>query len=89
MFCKRKLNNGGSTLLWEDVWAGQTSLKTSFPSLSTISNQQGKFVKDMVIEREWELNFRRNLDDRSRELVQRFIGMNRSLELNNHKDESS
>jgi hypothetical protein len=43
----------------------------------------------MVIEREWELNFRRNLDDRSRELVQRFVGMNRSLELNNHKDENS
>lgn len=48
----------------KDVWLGNCPLKTQFPNLFAMSNQQGCSVTLFLGSREIYLTFRRNLQER-------------------------
>ncbi|KAG5601410.1 hypothetical protein H5410_032780 [Solanum commersonii] len=60
--CTIKIGDGGKTLFWEEVWAGQ-ALKASFPELFSLSLQKVATVKEMRDAQGWNLKFRRPLND--------------------------
>lgn len=62
---RRKLQNGTSTLFWQDTWLSNATLKEMFPRLFLITREQNCTVADM---RQWHGNvwcwnwaWRRNL----------------------------
>ncbi|KAG5580719.1 hypothetical protein H5410_051346 [Solanum commersonii] len=44
---KIKVGNGGKTLFWEDVWAGQVTLKNKYPDLFNLSLQKVSRIREM------------------------------------------
>jgi len=42
-----KLGGGDKARFWEDVWDGNTNLKTSFPRLYSLSLNQGQKVEEV------------------------------------------
>ncbi|WMV46335.1 hypothetical protein MTR67_039720 [Solanum verrucosum] len=61
--CKIKVGNGGKTLFWEDVWAGQETLKNKYPDLFNLSLQKVSRIREMRDNQGWDLKFRRHLND--------------------------
>ncbi|WMV13345.1 hypothetical protein MTR67_006730 [Solanum verrucosum] len=53
--CIIKIGDGGKTLLWEEVWVGQASLKASFLDLFSLSLQKVATVKEMRDAQGWNL----------------------------------
>ncbi|GKE61909.1 hypothetical protein Tco_1512276, partial [Tanacetum coccineum] len=45
---KRKLGNGENTLFWEDIWLGDSSLKTKFPRLFALESCKGISVAEKM-----------------------------------------
>ncbi|GJX09412.1 RNA-directed DNA polymerase, eukaryota, reverse transcriptase zinc-binding domain protein [Tanacetum coccineum] len=39
-FCSRKIRNGASTRFWDDIWIGDQSLKSKFPRIFLLDNDQ-------------------------------------------------
>ncbi|KAG5601584.1 hypothetical protein H5410_032954 [Solanum commersonii] len=57
------VGNGGKTLFWEDVWAGQETLKNKYPDLFNLSLQKVSTIREMRDNQGWDLRFRRHLND--------------------------
>ncbi|WMV53856.1 hypothetical protein MTR67_047241 [Solanum verrucosum] len=58
-----KLGNSRKTSFWEDRWLEQGSLKTLFPDIFTLNQQQRDTVAEMWSNQGWHLNFRKPLND--------------------------
>ena len=58
-----RLGCGDKAKFWEDVWVGNTNLKTVFPILFSISSNQGQKVAEVGMwegsEWKWNLRWRR------------------------------
>ncbi|WMV13212.1 hypothetical protein MTR67_006597 [Solanum verrucosum] len=79
--------DGGKTLFWEEVWAGQASLKASFPELFSLSLQKVATVKEMRDAQGWNLKFRRPLNDWEVNRMVEFLNiLERYKELSNRED---
>lgn len=63
----KKVGNGERVQFWEDVWLGEVPLKTMFPSLYRVSNQQNYSVSDVLGSGSGGLSFRRNLTQQDSE----------------------
>ena len=67
------LGNGETTLLWEDVWVGNSTLKSKFPRLYYVSLHKHMKIKDCGLWNGlawcWNLLWRRELFDWENELV--------------------
>lgn len=52
-----------ATSFWEHIWLGDCPLKTTFPRLFLLFNQNGTLVCDMLSDsdKSWNLHFRRSL----------------------------
>uniref|UniRef100_A0A803QNN3 Reverse transcriptase zinc-binding domain-containing protein n=1 Tax=Cannabis sativa TaxID=3483 RepID=A0A803QNN3_CANSA len=69
---KFKVGNGATIRFWEDIWIGETTLRSRFPDLAVVSKAKNMSIKDLVaIEGEvgncvasWNFKFRRNLMER-------------------------
>uniref|UniRef100_A0A803PJL9 Uncharacterized protein n=1 Tax=Cannabis sativa TaxID=3483 RepID=A0A803PJL9_CANSA len=67
-----KVGKGDRIRFWEDVWIGDTSLKSDFPDLAVISKAKNASIWELVVDeglpgdfvRSWNFKFRRNLLDR-------------------------
>ncbi|WMV11936.1 hypothetical protein MTR67_005321 [Solanum verrucosum] len=85
--CTIKIGDGGKTLFWEEVWAGQASLKASFPDLFSLSLQKVATVKEMRDAQGWNLKFRRPLNDWEVNRMVEFLNvLERYKELSNRED---
>ncbi|WMV26836.1 hypothetical protein MTR67_020221 [Solanum verrucosum] len=85
--CTIKIGDGGKTLFWEEVWAGQASLKASFPDLFSLSLQKVATVKEMRDAQGWNLKFRRPLNDWEVNRMVEFLNiLEQYKELNNRED---
>jgi len=85
--CTIKIGDGGKTLFWEEVWAGQASLKDSFPDLFSLSLQKVATVKEMRDAQGWNLKFRRPLNDwEVNRMVELLNILERYKELSNSED---
>ncbi|GJU97812.1 hypothetical protein Tco_1327083 [Tanacetum coccineum] len=56
---KRKLGNGENTLFWEDIWLGDSSLKTKFPRLFALELCKDISVAEKMAHSSLILSFRR------------------------------
>ena len=58
------LGNGDKVRFWEDVWVGNSTLKTLYPRLYSLSLNQGQKVEEVGacddLEWRWTLNWRRS-----------------------------
>ncbi|WMV54149.1 hypothetical protein MTR67_047534, partial [Solanum verrucosum] len=85
--CTIKIGDGGKTLFWEEVWAGQASLKASFPDLFSLSLEKVATVKEMRDAQGWNLKFRRPLNDWEVNRMVEFLNiLERYKELSNRED---
>ncbi|KAG5617981.1 hypothetical protein H5410_017805 [Solanum commersonii] len=61
--CNIKLGNGRKTSFGEDRWLEQGSLKTLFPHIFRLNQQQRAIVAKIWASQGWNLSFRRYLND--------------------------
>lgn len=59
-----KVGNGMKIAFWEDDWLGRGSLKTLYPDIYSINQQQETTVGEV-----WTLTFKRRLFDWGRETI--------------------
>ena len=75
--CSFKVGNGCKVRFWEDVWCGEASFCSSFPSLYEVASSKGDMVADLLeingTEGGWNFRFERHLNDWELEEAQRFI----------------
>lgn len=57
------VGNGLKTDFWNEIWAGEDSLRVSFPQLYTLSLQKEASVAQVWSPQGWDLIFRRALND--------------------------
>lgn len=73
------VGNGKNTHFWEDVWAGDVSLKLKFPRLYHISLYRGERIGDMGVWEEgrwcWKWRWRREFFEREMESVNAFLSL--------------
>ena len=62
-----EVKDGSRVLFWHDVWCGDRSLKTQFPSLFRMARHKNATVLDVVFWNgdvyHWDLSFVRSLND--------------------------
>ena len=58
-FCKKKIGDGKSTLFWDDIWLGDSSLKVQFPRVYALESDKSALVQDRVVLVDWNLVQRR------------------------------
>jgi len=67
-----KLGRGDKIIFWEDVWVGNTSLKTCFQRLYTLTANQEQKVEEAGVwegsEWQWRLQWRRERFERESEM---------------------
>lgn len=80
------VGNGQKTHFWEDVWLGDVSLRTLFPSLYRVSNQQHSSVKEILGVSYGSLSFRRNLNHQDDAFLRQLKEMMKGVELNDSPD---
>lgn len=56
-----ELGNGKSVRFWEDVWLGDTPIKTQYPNLYNICGDKDWTVGQCCSDGEWEIQLRRSL----------------------------
>lgn len=71
-----KVGNGLKVSFWNDNWIGQAPFKRQYSDLYTLCLQQHATVAGMWTGRGWNLNFRRNLNDREGGLSGSFLHHN-------------
>jgi hypothetical protein len=58
-----QIGNGQSTRFWEDIWLGQRSLASEYPSLYNIVNHRNVTVENVLSASPLNISFRRTLND--------------------------
>ena len=58
-FCKKKVGDGKSTLFWDDIWLGDSSLKVQFPRVYALETDKSALVQDRLVLVDWDLVQRR------------------------------
>ena len=58
-FCKKKVGDGKSTLFWDDIWLGDSSLKVQFPRVYALETDKSISVQDRLVLVDWNLVQRR------------------------------
>ena len=58
-FCKKKVGDGKSTLLWDDIWLGDSSLRMQFPRVYALETDKSALVHDRLVLVDWDLVQRR------------------------------
>ncbi|GKF88721.1 hypothetical protein Tco_0262684, partial [Tanacetum coccineum] len=58
--CIRKIGNGVSTSLWENIWCGDRPLKSQFPRIYMLDNDKGCTVTNRLQINDWSLVLRRH-----------------------------
>jgi hypothetical protein len=56
-----KIGNGATTRFWEDIWLGESSLATQYPSLYNIVNHKNVLVAHVLAQTPLNISFRRVL----------------------------
>ncbi|WMV59186.1 hypothetical protein MTR67_052571 [Solanum verrucosum] len=75
--CKIKIGNGVKVSFWEDSWLEQGPLKTLFPDVFILNQQQRATVAEVWSNQGWNLSFRRPFNDWE---IQRVVEFYRTLE---------
>ncbi|GKA91038.1 hypothetical protein Tco_0812908 [Tanacetum coccineum] len=52
-FCNRKLGNGTSTRFWDDIWCGESTLKSKFPRVYMLDNDRDCIVANWMHFVDW------------------------------------
>ena len=58
-FCKKKVGDGKSTLFWDDIWLGDSSLKVQFPRVYALETDKSTSIHDRLVLVDWDLVQRR------------------------------
>ncbi|GJU20664.1 hypothetical protein Tco_1154006 [Tanacetum coccineum] len=58
-FCNRKLGNGTSTRFWDDIWCGESTLKSKFPRVYMLDNDRDCIVANWMHFVDWSSVLRR------------------------------
>nr|GEX57695.1 hypothetical protein [Tanacetum cinerariifolium] len=58
--CSRMIRNGDSTRFWDDIWIGDQSLKSKFPCIILLDNDQDCYVVNRVPIHDWSDVLRRH-----------------------------
>ncbi|GJZ17234.1 hypothetical protein Tco_0553357 [Tanacetum coccineum] len=58
-YIKRKLGNGENTLLWEDIWLGDSALKSTYPRLFALKTRKDITVAEKMGLASLDFSFRR------------------------------
>ncbi|KAK6796557.1 hypothetical protein RDI58_004258 [Solanum bulbocastanum] len=74
--CKIKIGNGVKVSFWEDSWLEQGPLKTLFPDVFILNQQQRDTVAEVWSNQGWNLSFRRPFNDWE---IQRVVEFYRTL----------
>jgi len=64
---KIEIKAGVQTRFWLDCWLGECPLKVSFYKLFQIASDQNLEVSKACVQGQWEISFRRQLDDSQRQ----------------------
>ena len=75
--CKIKIGNGVNASFWEDNWLELGSLKTLFPDVFILNQQERATVAEVWSNQGWNLRFRRPFNDWE---IQRVVEFYRTLE---------
>lgn len=67
MGSKYKVESGGNTFFWDDVWVGDTALKIQFPYLYNICRAPRATIKQICTNGEWNIELRRSLSEQDLE----------------------
>ena len=62
MGCCINIKSGQQTRFWHDRWLGDCALKVTFPNLFQIASHPNLEVAKAVLEGQWHLEFRRQLN---------------------------
>ena len=54
-FCKKKVGDGKSTLFWDDIWLGDSSLKVQFSRVYALETDKSASVQDRLVLVDWDL----------------------------------
>jgi len=76
-----KVGDGSLTAFWDDVWLGQSPLKTQFPNLFSICEDPTVTVADCWDHGAWSVNFRRSLSSREGESWEELLDLLQSTDL--------
>ncbi|WMV53791.1 hypothetical protein MTR67_047176 [Solanum verrucosum] len=73
--CSIRIGNGMKVSYWEDSWLEQGSLKTLFPDIYILNQQQKDTVAEVWSNQGWNLSFRRPLNDWEIQRLVDFFGI--------------
>jgi len=73
--CSIRIGNGMKVSFWEDSWLEQGSLKTLFPDIYILNQQQKDTVAEVWSNQGWNLSFRRPLNDWEIQRLVDFFGI--------------
>jgi hypothetical protein len=57
------IGNGHNTRFWKDIWLGQRSLASEYPSLYNIVNHRNVTVENVLSSTPLDIGFRRTLNN--------------------------
>jgi len=73
--CSIRIGNGMKVSFWEDSWLEQGSLKTLFPDIYILNQQQKDIVAEVWSNQGWNLSFRSPLNDWEIQRLVDFFGI--------------
>lgn len=81
-----KLGDGKNISFWDDIWLGETPLKTQFPYIFSVCADDNKTTHQMYVEGEWKISLRRTLGEGELEEWGQLHALLQNIELNSGKD---